>query len=121
VVRPHSVRDRTRIEHRHGCLLVIDRAASIDSIHRPKRTAVRSFRGIALLARTADGWGVPDPGRAMFRWSQPWPTSSARTFPPVTAVGDDNILTAVVRQDGATLPQVACFLRDPGELQQQRN
>jgi hypothetical protein len=56
----------------------------------------------------------------MFRWTQLWPAGSARTFPPVTAVSDDDILTAVVRHDGTSLPQAPLFLRDQGGLHRQR-
>jgi hypothetical protein len=79
-----------------------------------------TFRGISLLVCTVDGWGVPEPHPDLFRWGRLWPCASDVTFPPVTAVSDQDVLMAVVQQPSLKFPQDARFVRDPAGPQQRR-
>ena len=81
-----------------------------------------TFRGISLLACTVDGWSVPEPHADPLRWARLWPSASDITFPPVTAVSDQDVLIAVVQQPSLKFPQDTRFVRDPeGPQQRQRN
>jgi len=73
-----------------------------------------TFRGISLLAYTGDGWGVPEPHPGLFRWGLLWPCASDVTFPPVTAVSDQDVLMAVVQQPSLKFPQGARFVIPQG-------
>lgn len=82
-----------------------------------------TFRGIALLAYTVDGWGVAPPQRDPFRWVPLWPCSTNVQFPPPNSVNDLDVLLSVVNQASQiNLPESVRFVCDPlGPQERWRN
>jgi hypothetical protein len=72
-----------------------------------------TFRGIALLVYTVDGWGVPPPQRNPALWVPLWPSVAAVRFPPPTTIDDSGVKTAVARHTPwLQFPDVPRFERD---------
>ncbi|MDG4784897.1 hypothetical protein O7626_02945 [Micromonospora sp. WMMD1102] len=79
------------------------------------------FRGVALLAYTVDGWGVPAPERNSDQWVPLWPALKAIRFPPARSVSDSDVELAVARHaPQLMLPAVPRFIRDPLGVQHVR-
>lgn len=51
-----------------------------------------TFRGLSLLVRTDDGWGVPQFTPPQDQWTRLWPRDSGLLWPPARVVTDDDVL-----------------------------
>jgi hypothetical protein len=72
-----------------------------------------TFRGVALLAYTVDGWGVPPLQRDPAQWVPLWPCPIAARFPPPRPIDDPGVRMAVERfTPWLQLPDVPRFERD---------
>lgn len=72
-----------------------------------------TFRGLSVLVRTDDGWGVPKMHPPDGRWRQFWPTAHAVQWPAARPVSDDDILDVAMRHDWVRHPDAPIFNRAP--------
>ncbi|MCW3040019.1 MAG: hypothetical protein JWM31_1924 [Solirubrobacterales bacterium] len=74
-----------------------------------------TFRGISLLVRTDDGWGVPRMTPPGDRWAQVWPSTGGVAWPPPQSASDDDLLEVVGRiSHWMSVPELPKFHRHPG-------
>lgn len=80
-----------------------------------------TFRGIAFLSYTVDGWGVPTPQRDPSRWLQIWPATADLRYPPPVNVSDVEALSAVTSQAPyIKIQPESKLIPDPSGLQRYR-
>lgn len=72
-----------------------------------------TFRGLSVLVRTVDGWGVPEVHPLVDQWRQFWPVSEPVQWPPTRSVSDDDIQAIAMRYDWLRHPDTSTFIRDP--------
>jgi hypothetical protein len=76
-----------------------------------------TFRGLTVLVRTDDGWGVPAMRPPNDQWHQFWPVSEAVQWPPVRPASDDDVQAIAMRYHWLRHPDVPIFRRDPHGVQ----
>jgi hypothetical protein len=81
-----------------------------------------TFRGLSVLVRTDDGWGVPEMRPPIDQWRQFWPIAETVQWPPQGAASDNDVQAIAMRYDWLRHPDVPIFHRDPkGEQMLIRN
>ena len=78
---------------------------------------VMTFRGLWVLVRTIDGWGVPPMVPPIFQWRQFWPADVSVHWPAPFPVSDDDTQAIAMRYDWLRHPDAARFHRDPRGVQ----
>jgi hypothetical protein len=79
---------------------------------------VMTFRGLSVLVRTADGWGVPEMTLPQSQWRQFWPVAETIQWPPPAPVSDADTQEVAMRYPWLRHPDVPIFNRDPYGLQE---
>lgn len=73
------------------------------------------FNGLAILALTVDGWGVPVFSPPEDQWALAWPATGTVTFPPPSGLSDEDVMSVVGMQTPwLRMPLVERFDRSPG-------
>lgn len=78
---------------------------------------VLTFRGLSVLVRTDDGWGVPPLTLPESRWRLMWPVSEPVQWPPAEPVSDAELQLVAMRYDWLRHPDIRNFHRDPNGIQ----
>lgn len=72
-----------------------------------------TFRGLSLLVRTDDGWGVPQMAPPADRWIQLWPSAGTIVWPPRSPVTDNDVQDVVAGFSAwMPLPDLPNFIRE---------
>lgn len=79
---------------------------------------VMTFRGLSVLVRTDDGWGVPEMTLPQSQWRQFWPVAETIQWPPPAPVSDADTQEVAMRYPWLRHPDVPIFNRDPYGLQE---
>ncbi len=74
---------------------------------------VMTFRGLSVLVRTDDGWGVPQIAMPETHWRKLWPVTQTVQWPPAKTVRDDDVQAVAMRYNWLRHPDVPKFVRDP--------
>jgi len=72
-----------------------------------------TFRGLTVLVRTDDGWGVPGMRPPSDQWRQFWPVTEVVQWPPLRPASDDDVQAIAMRYQWLRHPNVPIFRRDP--------
>ncbi|MEO6701676.1 MAG: hypothetical protein ABI140_21035 [Jatrophihabitantaceae bacterium] len=73
---------------------------------------VMTFRGLSVLVRTDDGWGVAQMELPESHWRKMWPVSGPIRWPPPMAVSDEDVQAVAMRHSWLRHPDVPIFVRD---------
>jgi hypothetical protein len=80
-----------------------------------------TFRGLSVLVRTDDGWGVPQMKLPEQTWRSFWPLAEALQWPPEVAATDEDVQTVAMYYGGwLRMPDVPVFNRDPSGWRETR-
>jgi hypothetical protein len=80
-----------------------------------------TFNGLVLLARTVDGWGVPDTPLDGSIWQPLWPRAQTVHWPPATIAGDIHVRNATsLFSPWLQMPVANRFIRYPGGVKRIR-
>jgi hypothetical protein len=84
--------------------------AQIDALHQDEPWHAKAsrhvlictltFRGLSILVRTDDGWGVPQFAPPEDRWARLWPRDLGLPWPPARVVTDDDVLAVAAGFSG---------------------
>jgi hypothetical protein len=87
------------------------------SIRRNILVCLLTFRGLTILVRTDDGWGVPEAFLPDDKWRQLWPASDL-LWPPAQEATDWDLREVSSRfSNWLNMPDVPRFNRDPNGIQ----
>jgi len=80
-----------------------------------------TFRGLSILVRTDDDWGVPQFELPSDCWTRIWPAPSPIVWPPARAASDDDVFLAAAHfSSWMRMPDLLHFHRDPSGIQHRR-
>jgi hypothetical protein len=80
-----------------------------------------TFRGLSVLVRTDDGWGVPPMTPPARKWQVFWPAGDTVQWPPSSPASDIDVLAAASDYAGwLRIPDVPKFRRHPDGWQEIR-
>ena len=77
-----------------------------------------TFRGLSVLVRTDDGWGVPEMTLRPRQWRQFWPVPETIQWPPPVPVSDGDVQIAAMQYSWLRNPDVPTFNRDRDGIQE---
>ena len=104
----------------------------IEALHREHETlsgapsrrvliCTLTFRGLSILVRTDDGWGVPQFQPPVDRWTMFWPKSDPVIWPAPAAVSDLDVFSVAAHfSTWMRLPDLPTFHRHPDGVQYRR-
>lgn len=72
-----------------------------------------TFRGLSILVRTDDDWGVPEMHPPEDQWRRFWPTARAVQWPTARPVTDGDVQDVAMWHDWVRHPDVPIFNRAP--------
>ena len=80
-----------------------------------------TFRGLSILVRTDDGWGVPPMSLPAQQWQAFWPVGDPVQWPTISQASDADDRAAAAHYSGwLRMPDVPAFNRDPDGWQEIR-